>query len=133
MRVRIFLVLFFLFFSFPGCFAQNQNKVLNPKEEDTLYLWDFGEVSAAAVLKHTFILRNNSPFKALNIKDITVSCGCLLAQVEKKIISSGGAVELQVKFDPKGYSGTVQQFVYVSTDNPDNPILKFTIKAKVVK
>ena len=96
-------------------------------------MWDFGEVSAAAVLKHTFILRNNSPFKALNIKDITVSCACVLAEVQKKIISPGGAAELQVQFDPKGYSGPVQQFVYVSSDNPDNPILKFTIKAKVVK
>jgi hypothetical protein len=40
---------------------------------------------------------------------------------------------LEVKFNSKGYSGPTQQYIYVHTDNLDNPVLKFTIKAEVIK
>jgi hypothetical protein len=40
---------------------------------------------------------------------------------------------IKVKLDTKGYSGPVKQFVYVRTDDIDNLLIKYIIKAEVVK
>lgn len=94
--------------------------------------WDFGEVKEGEVLKHNFILKNESA-KKLNIKEVNTSCGCTVSKVDRKIISPGESASIEVEFDSKGYSGPSQQFVYVTTDSLDKPVIRYIIKAEVIK
>jgi len=93
---------------------------------------DFGQVRQGSVLKHNFLLKNETA-KALNIRDVNTSCGCTVSKIKKKKLLPGESTFIEVKLNTKGYSGEIQQFVYVHTDNLDNPILRFIIKAEVVK
>jgi hypothetical protein len=117
-----------------GCFAQTNPQVIAnlpnpPKQQD---IWDFGQVKEGQILKHDFLLKNKSQ-KALNITGTNTSCGCTVSKVEKNTLLPEEETLIEVKFNSVGYSGAVTQYVYVNTDNPENPILKFMIKAQVIK
>ena len=118
--LSLFLVLSFTFF----CFAENK-----PVESN---LWDFGIVREGVVLSHEFNLKNDSN-RILNIRNVGTSCGCTVSEAGKKKLLPGEGTVIKVKFDSKGYSGEVKQYVYVSTDNVDNSLIRFIIKAHVVK
>jgi len=127
--MRIVLLLFLVFF-LTGCHLPQNNLIDRPKAEDP-YSWDFGQARQGVVLRYNFVLKNESK-NILNIKEINTSCGCAVSQVKKKTLLPGESTLIEVKFDTKGYSGVVQQYIYVHTDNLENPILKFTIKAEVL-
>jgi len=129
--MKVILVLLFLFFPLQGCYSQNQGETASHAEIPDSYTWDFGQVKEGEVLKHTFVLKNESE-ETLTIKDVNTSCGCTASKVEKKIILPGENTEIEVQFNSKGYSGLAQQYVYVHTDSLDKPILRFIIKAEVV-
>lgn len=112
----------FLILSLSGCNTLRGNP----------YLWDFGQVKEGEILKHNFILKNESQ-DVLNIKDVNTSCGCTVSKVEKKVLLPGESTLIEVEFDTKGYSGLTQQYIYVHTDNLDNPVLRFIIKAEAIK
>jgi hypothetical protein len=93
--------------------------------------WDFGDVSAGSVLTHEFVIVNDSE-KDLAIKDTTTSCGCTVSEINNKLLKPGESTIVSIKLDTKGYTGSVQQFVYVNTDSMDKPIIRLTVKAKVL-
>jgi len=95
------------------------------------YAWDFGQVKQGEIAAHDFIFKNETG-EELKIKDTNTSCGCAVSAVEKKTLLPGESTKISVKFNSKGYSGAVQQFIYVNTDNLDNPVIRFIIKASVV-
>ena len=122
---RILLPGLFFIFVFTLGFTQ-------PAENDT-NTWDFGKVQdSGGIVKHVFLLQNDSSVD-LNVNGTNASCGCTVVEIDKKVILPRETASLQVKFDPKGYSGKITQYVYVDTDNKNTPIYKFTIKADVVK
>ena len=132
---KIYLVLgIVLSLSITGCFAQTnpQVKASLPNPQQQQDVWDFGQVKEGLILKHDFLLKNESQ-KALNITGTNTSCGCTVSKVEKNTLSSGEETLIGVKFNSVGYSGPIEQYVYVNTDDAGNPILKFTVKAQVVK
>jgi hypothetical protein len=94
--------------------------------------WDFGSARAGEVLEHEFVLTNNSG-QDLVIKDTTTSCGCTASGIKKKHLKPGESTTVSVKFDTKGYSGDSKQFVYVNTDNIDEPVIRFTVRAHISK
>jgi hypothetical protein len=108
-----------------GCFA-NAPLSVDP------HSWDFGQVKEGQVLQHSFVFRNDSG-RTLNINNITTSCGCTTANIQKNMLLPGETTFLEVSFNTKGYSGPTQELVYVNTDSLDDPILTYTIKAEVVK
>lgn len=134
MKRRVVGIVIFLAFLQAGCFAQTQENLSETKKEEVSdpYTWDFGFAKQGEVLKHTFILKNEST-KALNIKQVNTSCGCTISEVKKKTLLPQASTEIAVEFKTKGYSGPVKQHIYVTTDSLDNPIIKFIIKADVVK
>ncbi|MDP3732813.1 MAG: DUF1573 domain-containing protein [Candidatus Omnitrophota bacterium] len=129
--MKIILVLLFLAFSLQGCYAQNQEKIITQTENADPYSWNFGQVKEGEVLRHAFVLKNESE-KTLTIKDVNTSCGCTTSKVEKKILLPAETTDIEVQFNSKGYSGLAQQYVYVHTDSLDNSIIRFIIKAEVV-
>lgn len=91
---------------------------------------DFGAVRTGEVLAHDFTIRNDSD-KDMNITGTTTSCGCTVSEIKKSLLKPGDSTEVTVKLDTKGYTGAVQQFVYVNTDSPDKPVIRLTVKARV--
>ena len=102
------------------------------KQKVDPYEWDFGKVKAGIMSKHDFILKNETNH-ILRINNIQTSCGCTASESDKKSLMPQESTAIKVTFNSRGYSGPVTQFVYVHTDNPDLEIIKFTIKALVVK
>ncbi|MBI4972593.1 MAG: DUF1573 domain-containing protein [Candidatus Omnitrophica bacterium] len=132
---KLFLGAGILFFFLTGCWATEQRQIVSnasPQAQLDPYTWDFGRIKEGRVVTHTFTLRNDSQ-KTLTIKDISTSCGCTASKVKNKILRPGESTAIEVKFKSKGYSGVVQQYVYVNTDDLDNPLVRFIIKAEVVK
>ncbi|MFA5430469.1 MAG: DUF1573 domain-containing protein [Candidatus Omnitrophota bacterium] len=93
--------------------------------------YDFGSIREGDIQEHAFLIQNEGK-KKLTITGTVASCGCASASVRKNTLAPGEETFLDVKFDSKGYSGAITQFVYVNTDDVDNPALKFIIKAVVV-
>lgn len=135
MKKSLLLLPLFLFLWLALCFSQVSKQ---PPEEEEIknvtdpYTWDFGKVRKGDVLKHIFVLRNKTG-KTLNIKQVGTSCGCTASEVKKKNLLPGTSTEIQVTFETEKYLGPVQQFIYVTTDDLDNPILRFIIKAEIIK
>jgi len=142
--MRAYIFLLFLLFSLTGCYSKG-SAALNPAAEIPVNragiikeqakpidpdFWDFGTVKKDVILKHNFILKNPSE-KILNINGVNTSCGCTVSEITKNKLSPGESAVIKVRFDTKGYKGETQQFVYVNTDDTENPVLRFTIKANV--
>ncbi len=109
-----------LFFSVSNCLAFDSTS------------WDFGQLKQGQVVSHIFVLKNDSA-EILRIKSFLPSCGCTKAKIGKDALNPGESVNLEVTFNSHGYSGDVQQFVYLNTDSPADPVTKFTVKANVAK
>lgn len=128
---RVILFFLFLFLPLSACYSQQQPEAGDTEKKDA-YTWDFGRVEEGAVLKHTFTFKNDSE-RVINIKDVHTSCGCTASSVTKKSLSPGESTSIEVRFNTAGYSGPVQQYIYVHTDNLDSPVTRYIIKAKIKK
>lgn len=130
--INLFLLIFIIQLACAGARsglsdkAYAQGMVVDPNE------WDFGRIEQGEVAKHVFVYKNDSGAD-LNIKGTNASCGCTASKVDKQKLAPGEEANLEVAFNSFGYSGEVQQYVYMNTDSRDNPVVKFTIKANVKK
>lgn len=119
-----------------GCYAGTAplKKTQEPlqKEAGSSLVWDFGQVKEGDVVGHVFIVTNTTD-KTFHINSVNTSCGCTASEIKKKELRPGESTELEVKFNSKGYHGDISQHVYVNTDGIEQPVIKFTIKAEVVK
>ncbi len=133
---KLNLSLLILLLVFSGCgarhYAQEQVSSLETKEAFDPYIFDFGRVKEGEVLEHEFILKNETS-KILNIKDVNTSCGCTVSESEKRSLQPNESTVIKVKFNSRGYSGPTQQYIYVHTDSLDKPVIRYIIKANVVK
>ncbi len=133
---KFYLVFMVMLALLCGCQAKNALLVAgsapgNPATIDA-YTWDFGLIRQGEIAKHTFTLKNESA-GTLNIKDVNTSCGCTVTEIKKRILLPKEATLLEVQFNSKSYLGAIEQFVYMNTDNLDKPLIRFIIKAEVVK
>ena len=112
--------------------AQGRTSAQRPAHAETLdpFTWDFGQVTAEKKLEHTFVFTNKSK-KTLELTGTGTSCHCTAAALEKTTLAPGESAQLKVTFDPRGYHGPATQHAYLNTDDPDNPVYKFTILAQV--
>jgi hypothetical protein len=131
--VYIFLICILSLLNFPGAtvYAQDEPAPLVSKDP-TGFSWDFGVVKQGQVLQHDFIIKNEST-RELNIKEVNTSCGCTVSKVKDKTLKPQESTVIEVKFNSKGYSGKVKQYVFVRTDSLDNPVLRYIISAEIVK
>jgi len=125
------IIILFILFSAPLSFAQEEKPAQAQQAADP-NLWDFGKVKEGEVLEHKFIFKNNSS-KIINIKSVNTSCGCTASKAKKNNLAPQGSAEIEVKFKTKGYSGLTKQYIYVNTDNADEPVARFIIQAEIVK
>lgn len=130
----VFISIFLLFLSLTlfSCACTGQYNLKGVKTAADIRIWDFGQVKEGEVLEHSFILRNAQD-KPLVISNMHTSCGCTASETPKKHLFPGEHTPINVKFHTQGYSGLVQQYVYVHTDSVSTPVIKFSVKAEVVK
>lgn len=92
--------------------------------------WDFGKVKQGANLTYEFTFKNDGGSK-LNIKNVETSCGCTAALVSANTIDPGQTGKIKVSFNITGYSGLASKFIYVDSDDPDQPRVQLKITANV--
>ncbi len=113
-----------------GCAAWDKSAVKKTPLE-IANTWNFGRIKEGTQVKHTFVFANETK-KPLNITSVNTSCGCTVSEVDKRLLVPREAARITVTFDSKGYSGAIRQYVYIGTDNPEEPLIKFVITAEVL-
>lgn len=93
---------------------------------------DFGRVSGRELLRHTFPIKNTGT-KELEIKGITVSCGCVKqAELDGPAkIKPGQQVRLAVTLEVAEAERQVQESVQIETNDPARKVFIFVLKAIV--
>jgi len=145
MKIKTGVCVVFLFMFFPvlGCHAQDAAapkvgedtakgvEQAKPKEEPNT--WDFGKIKKGSTEERQFIFKNETG-RLLTVTGVNTSCGCTGSTIKDKTLLSGMSTEVDVKFNSKGYAvGPVTQYVYIAIDDPQNPVIKFTVKIQVVE
>ncbi len=95
--------------------------------------YDFGEVGANQILKHTFVIANLG-IAPLVIVHAYTTCGCTAADFTAANIPPGKTVLMTLQFNPRyhGMHGTtVRRGVMIETNDPEHPMQEIWIQASV--
>jgi len=94
--------------------------------------WDWGTIPRKPPVEKTFPIQNrgNQP---LLITSVVTSCGCTTADLNSSTIPAGQRADLTVIFDPNFHdtSGPVTRIVWLSTNDPDMPVVELRLDANV--
>lgn len=93
-------------------------------------LWDFGVIEEGDVVTHVFEVKNLGGTE-LVISKVRPSCGCTAALVSSAEIAPGGSSQNKVSFNSSGLKGKTSKYIYVESNDPDEPVSKLTITAIV--
>lgn len=91
---------------------------------------NFGRVKAAGVLEHAFIIKNIGSEK-LEITSVTPSCRCIKTDLSKPALAPGETTELTVSFYSKEKKGKFTDFIMVSSNDPERPIVRLRVTGVV--
>ena len=94
--------------------------------------YDFGEVKRDEILNHIFEFENTGN-SVLTIKAISSDCSCVTTNLSgKKDFQPKEKGQIEVQFSPSAYIEEVQEkVILVHSNDPDFPIFKLTLMAKV--
>ena len=120
-----------------------------PKAETTQTFFDMGEIKVSDVKQQDYTLKNAGT-KPLQILNVNSSCGCTAGQIiyngetSKEYsmhsqsgfvteIAPGDTATVRLTYRPATMPvyGVVEREVYVTTNDPENQKLVFSIKTKV--
>lgn len=91
---------------------------------------DFGRLA-----KNTTMVRevavSNTGRKELTIKAVQGNCACISASAAKTVLKPGENTIIKVSFDATDRKGTQQKAVTIYSDDPGNPVQRFTFSAYV--
>jgi len=123
---RRFLLLFLLPALVLGASSSGEKARITFDKES----WDFGKIKEGDIPSYVFVFRNSGD-EPLVIRRVRTSCGCTAALVSDKTLEPGDKGELKVTFNSRGYEGNVAKYVYVESNDPDQPVKQLTISANV--
>lgn len=110
----------------------NYNKPLAETHNNT---HNFGSISRNdGVVSTTFEIENHGK-EQLEIGDISTSCGCTSAEVDKTILGFNEKAQLTVYFDPNFHEepqGELTRSVFVKTNDANLPEMQFDIYVKIL-
>jgi hypothetical protein len=92
--------------------------------------YDFGTVLEGTPVKHEFMVKNVGQAD-LVIGQVQTSCGCTVAQSEKKRLAPGEETQLPVTFDTRHERGHANRRIDVYTNDPQTPDLALEIQGVV--
>jgi hypothetical protein len=90
---------------------------------------DVGSVAKGDKVAQDFEIRNDGP-AVLNILDVKAGCGCTVASYDKTV-APGKVAKVHVVVDTVSFNGPISKGVTVYTDDPANPEIELTVRAKV--
>ncbi len=92
---------------------------------------DFNEVGTGTqnVCQFRF---ENAGGGVLKITDVSTTCGCTLSTLEKKEYGPGESGVLKVRYQATSADALISKHLYVYSNDPVNPKVELTLKAKVV-
>jgi len=111
-----------------GLFAEKETSM--PDIEFSEDLWNFGTVIHGDKVTHVFEVKNLGE-TVLIINRVRPSCGCTAALLSSSQVSPGGSAQIEVTFNSSGFKGKVNKYIYVESNDPDEPRKKLTITAVV--
>ncbi|MBL0331799.1 MAG: DUF1573 domain-containing protein [Chlorobiota bacterium] len=117
--LTVFIALIAL--SFTVSFAQQKIEVLDGLTHD------WGKV-APQQLKTEIKIKNTGD-KPLNIKEVRPGCGCTASKLDTNFLNPGEVATVSISLDAHNKAGDITKIVTITTDDPVNPSLVYTLKA----
>ena len=100
-----------------------------PKLVPVEAIQDVGKVAKGEKVKVDFELRNDGPVE-LVISDVHPTCGCTVASFDSRI-APGGVGKIHAEIDTVDFSGPIAKTLTVLSNDPVQPRVTLTIKARV--
>lgn len=97
--------------------------------------YDFGKISKADGVKSTTFEIENHGKQSLEIGEISTSCQCISAEIDKTSLGFNEEAELTVYFDPNVHEepgGGFSRSVFVKTNDTDLPEMQFDIFVEIL-
>ncbi len=91
---------------------------------------DFGDISPDSYNNCTFAFTNAGK-ATLQITRTKGTCKCTVPELQKKDYAPGESGQVSVRFHAPRYSGPTSQRIFVSCNDPENPRVELTIRARV--
>ena len=92
--------------------------------------FSFGDVYRGEVISQIFVIRNEGDAE-LQIKDFKGDCGCTAIRSDK-VIPPGKEGIAEVEVQTVSQSGLITKTAIMHTNDPDRPVITFTIVANVL-
>ncbi len=100
-----------------------------PKAVAVEPIGDVGDVAKGDNAAHDFVLKNEGSVD-LQITNVMPACGCTVARYDK-VIAPGKTGTVHVVVDTTTFTGPIAKYVTVFTNDPENPQIQLTVRAKV--
>ncbi|HID93501.1 MAG TPA: DUF1573 domain-containing protein, partial [bacterium (Candidatus Stahlbacteria)] len=94
-------------------------------------IWDFGVLGWHQKITHNFVIENHGDV-TLVIKGVRAFCGCTATLLDKDEIAPGDSSVIEVTFNSGHRRGGVKKFVWIESNDPDEPLIKLVIKGEVI-
>ncbi len=91
--------------------------------------FDAESVMEGEVVEHTFTVVNPGT-RSVAIRKVKPDCGCTTAQFDP-VAAPGKQANITLQLDTSGYAGEIAIHTRVITDDPDQPMIILTMKARV--
>ena len=101
-------------------------KIVSPEP-----VYDFGTLDNETKVQHDFIIRNVGD-ATLNIKNVRTSCGCTVAQPEKKVLEPGEETKVATTLSLRGRQGPTKKSVTVESNDPVTPMLRLDLEGTAI-
>lgn len=90
---------------------------------------DVGKVAKGEKVKVDFELRNDGPVEVI-VSDVHPTCGCTVASFDARI-APGAVGRIHAEIDTVDFAGPIAKTITVLSNDPGQPRLTLTIKARV--
>lgn len=128
MNNRYLFLIFLCIIFITSLSAQKKSpKIYSPEPS-----YSFGEIIEGQIVEHEFEIINNGD-DDLIIKDVRASCGCTAVQPSKRVLKPKEKTKIKVEFDSRGRIGPQKKYVYVLTNDLENPRYQLSFDANVVE
>ena len=123
-----------------GCNGDGESKVKksdapgpNPEGPSLAYdpqIIELGSIAHDARVTRYVELRNRGR-KQLVIEKIVATCKCIETNLGKETLAPGETTMLEVTFDAAGYSGKMEQHVWLVTNDTEAPSRDLVVRARI--
>lgn len=113
---------------FPEMSANDLAKA--PQLKLDAYSLDFGKIKANTATEREIQFTNTGK-KELQLKSLQPNCTCITAKTSKTSLKPGDSSTIKISFNPQARSGTQQKSISLYSNDPKNPVQRFTFTAYV--